>query len=67
MPRPRTPKQAGQFGALLEFYFTLTSQSGNWSIEDMTRWQQQANLPPRKPIHYRTVPGFGIPAAVKPH
>lgn len=64
--RPRTPKQAGQFSALLEFYFALTSQSGTWSIEDMTRWQQQANLQPRKPIRYRTVPGFGIQAAVKP-
>lgn len=65
--RPHTPKQAGQFGALLEFYFALTSQSGTWSIEDMTRWQQQANLQPRKPIRYRTVPGVGIQAAVKPH
>lgn len=65
--RPHTPKQAGQFGALLEFYFALTSQSGTWSIEDMVRWQKQANLEPRKPIHYRTVPGVGIQAAVKPH
>ena len=64
--RPHTPKQAGQFGALLEFYFALTSQSGTWSIEDMTRWQRQANLKPRKPIRYRTVPGVGIQAAVKP-
>ncbi|MGW0018340.1 methyltransferase [Rhodococcus sp. NPDC003382] len=64
--RPSTPKQAGQIGALLEFYFALTSQSGTWSIEDMTRWQQEANLQPRKPIRYRTVPGTGIQAAVKP-
>lgn len=64
--RPSTPTQAGQIGALLEFYFALTSRSGTWSIEDMTRWQQEANLQPRKPIRYRTVPGSGVQAAVKP-
>ena len=61
-PRNRQASSAPCF----EFYFALTSQSGTWSIEDMTRWQQQANLQPRKPIRYRTVPGVGIQAAVKP-
>jgi SAM-dependent methyltransferase len=64
--RPRTAKDAGQVGALLEFYFALTSQSGTWAVEEMAGWQRQAGLDPRRPIRFRTVPGVGIQAAVKP-
>ena len=34
--RPRTAKDAGQLGALLEFYFALTSESGTWARK---RWR----------------------------
>ncbi|MFL5907928.1 MAG: class I SAM-dependent methyltransferase [Solirubrobacterales bacterium] len=64
--RPRTPKDAGQLGALLEFYFALTSQSGTWPVEEITDWQRHAGLKPRKTIKFRTVPGVGIQAATKP-
>ena len=64
--RPRTPKDAGQIGALLEFYFALTSRSGTWSPEEMAEWQRQAGLKPRRAIRFRTVPGVGIQAATKP-
>jgi SAM-dependent methyltransferase len=64
--RPRTPKDAGQVGALLEFYFALTSQSGTWAVEEIEDWQRGAELKPRKPINFRTVPGVGIQAATKP-
>jgi SAM-dependent methyltransferase len=64
--RPRTAKDAGQAGALLEFYFALTSQSGTWAVEEMADWQRQAGLVPRRPIHFRTAPGGGIQAATKP-
>jgi SAM-dependent methyltransferase len=64
--RPRTAKDAGQVGALLEFYFALTSQSGTWAVEEMASWQRQAGLEPRRPIRFRTIPGVGIQAAVKP-
>jgi SAM-dependent methyltransferase len=64
--RPRTAKEAGQVGALLEFYFALTSQSGTWAVEEIADWQRQAGLEPRRPIRFRTVPGVGIQAAVKP-
>ena len=64
--RPRTPKDAGQLGALLEFYFALTSQSGTWPVEQITDWQRAAGLRPRRPINFRTVPGVGIQAAEKP-
>jgi SAM-dependent methyltransferase len=63
--RPRTAKEAGQVGALLEFYFALTSQSGTWAVEEIADWQRQAGLEPRRPIRFRTVPGVGIQAATK--
>lgn len=64
--RPRSAKDAGQIGALLEFYFALTSQSGTWAVEEISDWQRGAGLEPRRPIRFRTVPGVGIQAAVKP-
>jgi SAM-dependent methyltransferase len=64
--RPRTPQSAGQFPALLEFYFALTSQSGNWTPREMADWQRRAGLRPRRPIRFRTAPGVGAQVAVKP-
>jgi predicted O-methyltransferase YrrM len=63
--RSRTAKNAGQLGALLEFYFALTSQSGTWAVEEIAEWQRQAGLDPRRPARFRTAPGAGIQAAVK--
>jgi len=64
--RPEHPGGAGQVGALLDLYFALTSQSGNWSIQEMTGWQEQAGLVPRKPIHLRSMPGAAAVVAAKP-
>lgn len=63
--RPRTAKDAGQLGALLEFYFALTSRSGTWAVEEIAGWQRDAGLSPRRAIRFRTVPGVGIQAATK--
>jgi SAM-dependent methyltransferase len=63
--RPATPGEAGQVGAMLEFYFALTSQSGTWSPQEMAGWQRSAGLEPRSPIRFRTAPGAGIQAAFK--
>ncbi len=63
--RPKTAKQAGQVGALLEFYFALTSESGTWAVEEITDWQRRAGLQPRRPVRLRTAPGVGIQAAAK--
>ena len=65
MMRPRSPQDAGQVGALLDLYFALTSQSGTWSIEQMSAWQRDAGLIPRKPIRLRTMPGAAAVVAVK--
>jgi SAM-dependent methyltransferase len=64
--RPGSPRQAGQFGALLEFYFALTSQSGTWTPEEMAAWQRDAGLRPRRPLRFRTAPGVGAQVAAKP-
>jgi len=63
--RPRTASDAGQPGALLEFYFALTSQSGTWAVEEIADWQSRAGLSPRRAIKFRTAPGVGIQAAFK--
>lgn len=63
--RPETPRDAGQLGALLEFYFALTSQSGTWTPDEIAGWQREAGLEPRRPIKLRSAPGGGIQAATK--
>ena len=64
--RPSSPQDAGQVGALLDLYFALTSQSGTWSIEEMSAWQRDAGLMPQKPIRLRTMPGAAEVVAGKP-
>ena len=64
--RPASPQDGGQMGALLDLYFALTSQSGTWSIEEITRWQRDAGLTPKPPIRLRTAPGVAAVVAVKP-
>jgi 2-polyprenyl-3-methyl-5-hydroxy-6-metoxy-1,4-benzoquinol methylase len=63
--RPRSPREAGQIGALLDLYFALTSRSGTWSFAEMADWQREAGLKPLKPVRFRTVPGNGQQSAVK--
>ena len=55
--RPPSPNHAGQVGALLDLYYALTSASGTWSVDEMSGWQTDAGLTPRKPIYLRTTPG----------
>jgi SAM-dependent methyltransferase len=64
--RPRSPNEAGQVGALLDLYYALTSASGTWSVDEMTRWQADAGLTPRRPIYLRTTPGAAEIIARKP-
>ena len=64
--RPTSPKDAGQMGALLEFYFALTSESGTWTPEEMAGWQREAGLRPRRPVRFRNAPGVGAQIASKP-
>lgn len=63
--RRESPAEGGQLGALFDLYFALTSQSGTWSFEEMSVWQRDAGLRPRKPVRLRTSPGFGLQVGVK--
>lgn len=63
--RPRSPRAAGQTGALLDLFFAVTSRSGTWSLAELAGWQQDAGLTSLKPIRLRTIPGACIQAARK--
>ena len=56
--RPSSPGKGGQQGAFFDLYFSLTSQSGLWTFDEMRSWQQAAGLTPRKSISL--VPGGGF-------
>jgi 2-polyprenyl-3-methyl-5-hydroxy-6-metoxy-1,4-benzoquinol methylase len=64
--RPTSPNDAGQIGALLEFYFALTSQSGTWTPQEMATWQRAAGMRPKRPLRFRNTPGAGAQIATKP-
>ncbi|MCJ7720334.1 MAG: methyltransferase [Candidatus Hadarchaeum sp.] len=51
---------------LADLYLANTSQSGSRSCEEMADWQRAAGLVPRKPVRFRSLPGFGQQAAMKP-
>lgn len=61
----RSAGEGGQLGGLLDLYFSLTSKAGTWSFEEMTGWQREVGLVPRKPIRFRTIPGMGLQAATR--
>lgn len=60
------PNELGLLGKLLELFFALTSDAGNWSFKEIANWQREAGLVPRKPIRFITAPGAGQQVAVKP-
>jgi SAM-dependent methyltransferase len=63
--RPESPEDGGQLGALLDLYFAVTSQSGTWSIAEISSWQRDAGLITKKPILFRTIPGAAEVIAFK--
>jgi 2-polyprenyl-3-methyl-5-hydroxy-6-metoxy-1,4-benzoquinol methylase len=63
--RVESPNDGGQVAWLMNFYFALTSRSGAWSFEDMSRWQRMAGLVPDKAIRFQRIPGSGLQIAVK--
>lgn len=61
--RPMSPRKGGQLGAFFDLYFALTSESGTWTFDEMSSWQRDAGLVPRKPIRLRFAPGLGLQVA----
>lgn len=64
--RPRSPGVTGQIGALADLFFSVQSESGTWSHEEIAGWQRAAGLAPRRPIELLSAPGQGLQAAKKP-
>lgn len=62
---PARPGRGGQFAALGDLYFALSSESGIWSSDEMARWQREAGLRPRRAISLVTAPGQGFQPAIK--
>ena len=56
--RTEKPGEGGVIAATSGLYFSLTSASGTWSVNEMQRWQQQAGLKIEKPITVMTIPGW---------
>lgn len=54
-----------QPGRLWDLFFAMTSDAGSWTYKDIAKWQQEAGLTPRKPIHLGMPPGSGQQVAVK--
>ena len=64
--RPR-PGQGGQLGAFFDLYFGMTSESGTWTLAEMSAWQTAAGLVARaQPFPLRFVSDVGLAIADKP-
>ena len=61
--RSRTARQAGQVGALTDFFFAMTSASGTWSPEEIAAWQREAGLEAMRPRRLRMAPGYVLQPA----
>ncbi len=63
-PRPGRGVQAGPF---FDLYFGMTSESGTWTLEEMSAWQAAAGLRPRsQPFALRFIGEAGLAVADKP-
>jgi predicted O-methyltransferase YrrM len=51
---------------LADLYLANTSQSGSKSLKEIADWQRAAGLIPCRPVHFRSLPGFGQQSAMKP-
>ena len=54
------PGEGALIGAMAGLYFSLTSRSGSWSVQEIQRWMHAADLEPLRPIKLMTLPGFQV-------
>jgi SAM-dependent methyltransferase len=64
--RAESPSAGSQTGMLLDLYFAVTSSSGTWSKEEISRWTTQAGMGSARTIQLRTAPGLSVVMAAKP-
>lgn len=63
---PPSPGKGGQMAAFFDLYFALTSESGLWTFDQMSSWQRDAGLVPRKPIRLPFARAIGLQVADRP-
>ncbi len=61
-----SPDKDAVLALLADLYLANTSQSGSKSLQEIADWQRAAGLVPLRPIRFRSLPGFGQQAAMKP-
>jgi len=64
--RPALTSTGSQVEQLLSLYFAFTSQSSTWSTGEVSGWQQEAGLKPKRILRFLKMPGIGAYIAVKP-
>jgi len=63
--RQSKPGEGGIAASTTGLYFSLTSSSGTWSIDEMEAWQKSAGLKIEKPVSPMSLPGWKILIARK--
>src|SRR4030095_14985263 len=63
--RGKRPGEGGAIASVVGLYFSLTSESGTWSVEEISSWQQKAGLKLQKSISLMTLPGWKMVIATK--
>ena len=58
--RQSKPGEGGVSASTTGLFFSLTSSSGTWSIEEMQAWQKSAGLKIEKPVSPVSLPGWKI-------
>ena len=63
--RSELPSENNQLGALMDLYFSFTSESGTWTCAEMGGWMQKAGFALGKPLRLRSAPGIVEVCATK--
>ena len=63
--RPEVGTKPELVGGTTDLFYGLTSTAGNYTIQEIRTWQQEAGLHPHKIIWYRTIPGRAMIVAKK--
>jgi len=53
-------RPSARLGAVLDVYFSVTSESGTWPVETVQGWHREAGLVPKRPVWLKTMPGAAV-------
>lgn len=63
--RPEMGSRPDLVGSSTDLYFGLTSAAGNWTVDEISTWQESAGLEPYKVVNYMSIPGRAMVVARK--